>query len=190
MYELIYYTHTMIKFILLGLLNYSPMTGYELKQTIDSSTSHFWHAHHSQIYTTLRKIEQEGLVISEIINEEGRPERRVYTITSTGKEILLDWLNKPLKTVSPVKEELLVRLFFSAQRDRQSVINELKFQRDLHQEVLASYALIQKTIPNHKHQVIADIENESKFWSFTIDMGIKYEQMYITWLNEVIQKIN
>jgi PadR family transcriptional regulator, regulatory protein AphA len=84
----------MIKFILLGFLNYQPMTGYELKQAIDSSTSHFWHAHHSQIYTTLRQMEQEGLVTSVYIQEESQPNRRVYTISDVGKQALSDWLEQ------------------------------------------------------------------------------------------------
>lgn len=180
----------MIKYILLGFLNYSPMTGYDLKQTIDSSSSHFWHAYHSQIYTTLRQIEKEGLVTSEIINEESRPERRVYTITEMGKEQFIYWLEKPMKTVSPIKEGFLVRLFFSGQRDAQSVINELLMQRSLHEEVLASYHLLQNTIPDHQHhKIICNVENESKFWSFTLDMGIRFENMYIEWIDEVIQRI-
>ena len=48
----------MIKFILLGFLNYQQMTGYELKQFMDESIAHFWHAYHSQIYTSLRQMEK------------------------------------------------------------------------------------------------------------------------------------
>ena len=44
----------MLKYVLLGFLNYAPQTGYELKQAIDKSTSFFWHAKQSQIYTTLK----------------------------------------------------------------------------------------------------------------------------------------
>ena len=45
----------MLKYVLLGFLNYTPMTGYELKQFMDESTANFWHAKQSQIYTTLKK---------------------------------------------------------------------------------------------------------------------------------------
>lgn len=188
-YELTCYHQKMIKYILLGLLNYSPMTGYDLKQTIDSSTAHFWHAHHSQIYTTLRDIEKEGLVVSQIINEENRPERRVYTITGRGKETFKTWLAKPFKKPSPIKEEFLVRLFFSGQRDRQSVIRELEMQRGLHEDVLASYDILEKTIPEHALHKDMAIQEERQFWLFTLDMGIKFEKMYIDWINQVIQSL-
>ncbi len=100
----------MIKFILLGFLNYHPMTGYQLKQTIDESTAHFWHAYHSQIYTTLRQMEEDELVSSQLIHEESSPDRRLYTIQPAGRQALKVWLNQTQTEVSPVKEELLVRL--------------------------------------------------------------------------------
>jgi len=42
----------MLKHAILGFLKYKPSTGYEIKQTMDKSTGHFWHAKQSQIYTT------------------------------------------------------------------------------------------------------------------------------------------
>jgi len=43
----------MLKYVLLGALSYQPLTGYQLKQFIDSTARHFWHAQISQIYRTL-----------------------------------------------------------------------------------------------------------------------------------------
>ena len=68
----------MLKYTLLGFLNYAPMTGYELKQRIDLSTSHFWHAKLSQIYITLKSLEEEEYVVSEVHEQQERPDRRVY----------------------------------------------------------------------------------------------------------------
>ena len=48
----------MLKYILLGFVNYQPLTGYDLKTLIDGSTGHFWHAYHGQIYSTLHKLEE------------------------------------------------------------------------------------------------------------------------------------
>ncbi|MEW5870782.1 MAG: PadR family transcriptional regulator [Chloroflexota bacterium] len=178
----------MIKFILLGFLNYQPMTGYDLKQTIDESSAHFWHAHHSQIYTTLRKMEQDSLVTSEFIQEDSAPDRRIYTITSSGRDALKAWLDKTLMELSPIKEELLVRIFFSAQRDPLEVLTELRLQRELHQKKAAAYqALSSPTstqIPKHP-----GLERDEKFWRLTLDMGIRYEEMYLAWLENAIRTI-
>src|SRR5215510_9112051 len=98
----------MLKQILLGFLNYKPMTGYELKTSMDESTMHFWHAYHSQIYTTLRKLEEEGLLSSEMLEEDGSPTKRLYTLTDAGRKDLLAWLGHSLTELPDVKEDLLV----------------------------------------------------------------------------------
>jgi len=179
----------MIKFILLGFLNYQPMTGYDLKQTIDESTAHFWHAHHSQIYTTLRQMDQEGLVTSVQVPGEGLPDRRIYTITPAGKQALQTWLNQTQTEVSPIKEELLVRLFFSAQRDPQQVLTELRLQCELHREKLAAYRRIAEEMVNHHAQAIPSLQRDKHFWRLTLEMGMRYEEAYIAWLEDSIRKI-
>jgi PadR family transcriptional regulator AphA len=179
----------MIKFILLGFLNYQPMTGYELKQAIDDSTAHFWHAYHSQIYTTLRQMDQDGLVTSVQVPGDGLPDRRIYTITPAGQQALRTWLNQTQTEVSPVKEELLVRLFFSAQRDPQQVLTELRLQRELHQEKLAAYRLIAEEMVSHYTQANPSLQRDQHFWRLTLEMGMRYEDAYIAWLENSIRKI-
>ena len=177
----------MIKYILLGFLNYQPMTGYDLKQSIDHSTAHFWHAHHSQIYTTLRQMEQEGLVSSQFILEEGEPNRRVYTITEDGKSQLNSWLDQPMLEMSAIKEDFLVRIFFSGQREPEKVLTELRLQMALHQEKLETYRAISDIDQNvklHPH-----LKRDAAFWHMTLNMGIGYEELYISWLKDTIKMV-
>ncbi len=186
----------MLKYILLGFLNYEPMTGYDLKRLVDGSTAHFWHAYHSQIYTTLRKMEQDGLVTSVIDDSDERSERRIYNITEQGKSQLKQWLGKSLTELPPSKDGLLVRLFFSGSRDNQDVLNELRFQRQLHRQQLELYQQIKpeqspvKSDRQESHHVESlDFDREAKFWQMTLDLGLAYEQMYLKWLDETIAKI-
>ena len=178
----------MLKFALLGFLNYQAMTGYDLKQIIDESSAHFWHAYHSQIYTTLRKMEQDNLVTSRFVQEDSSPDRRIYTITPAGKTALKAWLDKTPTEKSPVKEELLVRLFFSAGREPQEVLAELRLQRELHQEQAAAYQTISVHLADQMAKNV-EMERDTKFWQLTLNMGISYEQMYLTWLDNTIRTI-
>jgi len=77
--------------ILLGLLR-EPNTGYALKKLFDSSLAHFWAAEQSQIYTTLARLEKEGLVESCEAPSLRGPKRRVYSLTTAGHAALRDWL--------------------------------------------------------------------------------------------------
>ena len=177
----------MIKNILLGFLNYQPMTGYDLKQSIDHSTAHFWHAHHSQIYTTLHQMEQEGLVTSQFIYEEGQPNRRVYTITDSGKAELISWLDQPMLEMSTIKEDFLVRVFFSGQREPEKIKTEMKLQVELHQQKLETYRAIVDIEENEKQH--PGLKRDAAFWHATLDMGIRYEEMYINWLKDTLQMV-
>ena len=79
---------------LLGLINYRPMTGYDLKRIFDDTVGFFWFAQMSQIYRELNKLEEEGLVKSTIEAQEKRPDRKVYQLTKKGKKVFLNWMNK------------------------------------------------------------------------------------------------
>lgn len=177
----------MIKYILLGFLNYQPMTGYDLKQMIDHSTAHFWHAHHSQIYTTLRQMEHDGLVTSQFIYEEGQPNRRMYTISEAGKTELKAWLEQPLMEMTSIKENLLVRIFFSGQREPEKVLTELSLQLELHRQKRETYRMlveIDEQEIKHPH-----LRRDAAFWSATLNMGIRYEEAYIGWLEDTIRMV-
>jgi PadR family transcriptional regulator AphA len=179
----------MIRTILLGYLKYQPMTGYDLKQNLDHSISHFWHAHHSQIYTALRKMEEEGLVTSEIFPQDGSPDRRVYTITPAGRKEVEVWLNQPMTTASTIKEEFLVRMFFSAERDPQEVMAELVLQRKLHEEKLNVYVQLQDHLQNNIRKQLPQFDRDVTFWLSTLSMGMRFEKMYIEWLNDTLDEI-
>ena len=81
---------------LLGLLNYGEMTGYELAKAFNDSLSFFWQAQTSQIYRELNQLEAEGLLHSHIEVQTGKPDKRVYAITTQGKAELDRWLASDL----------------------------------------------------------------------------------------------
>jgi PadR family transcriptional regulator AphA len=178
----------MLKYILLGFLNYTALTGYELKRLIDLSTGHFWHAYHSQIYTTLRKMEADGLVISELEGEDDKLERRTYNLTADGRADLRAWLHEPLTELPTKKDELLVKLFFSAGRDKADILDELRLQRSLHRQKLAVYEQIDMAanVADMQQGTQQDMTWEGQFWQRTLDHGMAFEKMYIQWLDETI----
>jgi PadR family transcriptional regulator, regulatory protein AphA len=183
------YNTNMIRYILLGYLKYYPMSGYDLKLNLEHSISHFWHAHHSQIYTTMRKLEEEGLVTSKIHPQEGAPDRRVYSITEAGKEEVNRWLDKPMKQASPIKEEFMVRLFFSSGRESQEVTAELIMQRKLHEERLQVYKALEHHLNCEIKKEYPVNDRDVKFWLFTLKMGLNFETMYIQWINDTLAEL-
>lgn len=179
----------MLKYVLLGALSYQPMTGYQLKQFVDRSARHFWHAQTSQIYRTLDSLESDGLLTSQRQVQQERPDYRLYQLTDAGRADLLHWLALPMTEIVPTKDALLVRLFFSAKLDKATVLTQLRLQRALHQQQLD---LFQQEIPSQ----IADsleknphFERDALMWDAARRLGELSEDAYIRWLDETIQRI-
>jgi DNA-binding PadR family transcriptional regulator len=77
--------------LLLGALR-TPSSGYALKAQFDTVYRHFWPAELSQIYRTLRRLEEDGLLTSKAAASDKGPERRVYRTTAKGRVRLQRWL--------------------------------------------------------------------------------------------------
>jgi DNA-binding PadR family transcriptional regulator len=103
-----------LHYIILGLLGAHPMSGYDIKRAFDRSLATYWNAGNSQIYTTLKTLAARKLVSSEIVQQEGRPNRRVYSLTLAGRGALDAWLAEPVPSRF-TKDEFLTRLFFCGQ---------------------------------------------------------------------------
>lgn len=171
---------------LLGFLNYQPSTGYELKQIMDLSTSNFWYAKQSQIYTTLKTLETDGCVVSHIEAQGSRPDRRVYTITTTGQAMLHDWLSQPVIELPQRKELLLLKLFFSARQNKQHILTQLRLQHNLYQQEVDRYKNETKSIIQQVTATIPGMGQDALLWDATRRYGEMFAEMNIRWLNEII----
>lgn len=170
---------------LLGLLAKKPMTGYQMKQTFSSSILFFWNAHISQIYKELNKMEQKGWVESEIEPQSGKPDRKVYSLTSAGKDEFLQWLQDIKKaSEESIKSEFMAKLFFAAEMEPEQVIFEFKRFLQQKEEELAVYEEI-------KTQYFADApEAKNRMYEYmTLLRGISCSRADITWAQQCLYMI-
>lgn len=110
-----------LKHAILGLLSVRPMSGYDLGRAFGSSVVHFWYADQSQIYRTLARLTEGALVSTEVIHQDGKPDRKVHSLTASGEAELRRWLASPLEDEQS-KEPFLARLFFAAPLGRDAVL--------------------------------------------------------------------
>jgi len=100
-----------IQNIILGLLQERPKTGYELKQEFDTSLGFFSGASFGSIYPILKRLEQQGLVRMKIQVQDGKPNRKIYSVTAKGRKAFAEALGETL-SITPYRNDLLKRLFF------------------------------------------------------------------------------
>ncbi|MBN1434686.1 PadR family transcriptional regulator [Candidatus Fermentibacterales bacterium] len=82
------------RYAILGMLNESPMSGYDVKKRIETDLGHFWRESYGKIYPELRKLVLDGLATVRTQDQEGRPSRKVYTITVNGMVDLRKWASQ------------------------------------------------------------------------------------------------
>jgi PadR family transcriptional regulator, regulatory protein AphA len=180
----------MLKYAILGFLSYGPMTGYEIKQRMDRSTVHFWHAKQSQIYTTLKGLEEDGGVESRVEEQTERPDRRVYTLMPEGSRQLQSWLNEPYTECSPRKETLVLKMFFAAQMDPDAALSQLHIQRNLHNRQLTYYRDDTVSSIQQAAEEFPTLKQDAVMWDATRRFGEMYEEIYVRWIDEMIQLLS
>jgi PadR family transcriptional regulator, regulatory protein AphA len=173
-----------LRYALLGLLGEQPYTGYELKQRFQLKMVHFWNAHHTQIYRELNKMEQEGLVTAKLVKQEDNPDKKIYKLEASGKEVLSSWLVN--KEVSPpkIKDEMLLRVSLFQYIPEKEAIGFLQESKVHHERVLSQMNM-------WKEQMYADEKQAyEKIGEYlTTEYGIMFMKNWITWCEWAIEKL-
>ncbi len=101
-----------VKTLCLGVLTEGDKTGYEIKGRFEEAFSHFFGAGFGSIYPALAELSRQGLVTCESVEQDKRPDKKVYSLTAKGHRRLLD----ELLATPPrhkVRSEFLVLMYFA-----------------------------------------------------------------------------
>jgi len=153
------------QFAILGILGLGPRSGYDIKKMTDLSTRHFWAENYGSLYPTLKRLEQEGLVTVERQPGDGKPDRKVYTITAAGREALVRWLEAPAEATPP-RNELLLKLFLGRQAPPEVSRAQLERFRAEQDELIATYEGIERWLETEQAS-----DPNLPYWLLTLSYG-------------------
>ncbi|QWW19010.1 PadR family transcriptional regulator [Schaalia sp. 19OD2882] len=167
-----------LKHIILGFLSIRPMSGYEVDTVFMKSVDHFWHANQSQVYRALDRLAKDALISTEIIRQDGRPDRKVHSLTRAGRTELESWL---ACTPEPeqVKVPFMAQVFFAAQLGPQRVIDLLRARQELTRAHLAEL----ESLPTTDDDLAAVLR------SSTLDLGVAMTRAELDWLDALLTKL-
>ena len=113
------------RFVILGMLSHTPLTGYQIYKWIEHEYSHFWQASFGQIYPTLKQLAGAGLVKNaETAQSKNGRGQIVYSITNAGREALREWLRKE-PAVERLRCEILLKVSFGDQTEPEVLLRHL-----------------------------------------------------------------
>ena len=129
--------------VILGMVRLGRRTGYEIKQLVDVSTRFFWAASYGQIYPELKRLEDTGLIASEDASTNGR-QRRAFSLTAAGEEALDGWLRSGEPPLFEMRDEGLLKIFFSDGVPVEDRLANARAMRARHEEVVAGLSSIEE----------------------------------------------
>ena len=127
----------MLKYLLLGLLAERPRYGYDLKAVFEEFLGGTWPLNVAQVYTTLARLEQEGLVSCEVVPQELLPDRKVYSLTEEGEARLTRWANEAVDGPIRLRDEFFLKVLVRARIHDGDARPLIAAQRRRHLESLA-----------------------------------------------------
>jgi DNA-binding PadR family transcriptional regulator len=114
-----------VRHSLLALLDRGPMHGYGLKTEFQAATGDVWPLNVGQVYTTLARLERDGLVTAEA-DSDGQ---KVYEITEAGRDELRRWFETPVEREMIPRQELAIKLVFAMRSGAADVAAVVRRQR-------------------------------------------------------------
>ena len=128
-----------VRHALLALLCEGPKYGLQLRQEFEDRTGEVWPLNVGQVYTTLQRLERDGMVLSD---GTGEGPQKGYRITDEGNRELVTWLQTPPADAQPPRDELLIKVLVAVQVPDVAVHDVIQVHRRHLIELMQRYTAV------------------------------------------------
>lgn len=179
-----------LKHGLLGLISYGSMTGYDLDKAFRDSLSFFWQAQTSQIYRELNAMQQKGWLESQHVIQHEKPNKRVYSITTQGKNELQNWLTSAsalqadVTDAMGVRSAFLMRVFFAGDMEPEQIALMFQAYRDKNNKIIDRFSAVSDSIAHYGMAV--NSEQHTKYWKIAALYGELFYKAGQEWAEKAI----
>lgn len=158
---------------LLCLLATGDSHGYELKTELEATTGDTWQINVGQIYTTLQRLERDGLVVHANI-ENGRV---VYTLTETGRRAASAWMARPVDLAVAGRDEISLKILMAIRSGIDDPRRVIERQRGSTMALLQDYTTLKTG------------DDEDIGWLLYLDRLIFSAEAELRWLDKVESRL-
>jgi DNA-binding PadR family transcriptional regulator len=168
-----------IRYLILGLLNQQAMSGYDIRRFLKSLSWLIDSPSFGSIYPILRSLREDGLVTMEKDLQQGKPSRKIYTSTESGRQALQEWVDQP-STANPSLKSFVTRLILAGNFSHTGLITHLQQRRS---EVMACYTTLTQ---------LADAEHGTmdSGQRLTFDYGLALATAELAWLDSALEQLS
>ncbi|WGX96997.1 PadR family transcriptional regulator [Nocardioides sp. L-11A] len=168
-----------VKHALLALLEQEPMYGYQLRAEFERRTGTTWPLNVGQVYTTLTRLERDGLAVAEGEDGEGH---LVYRITDGGRDEVASWFTTPVARTQPPRDELAIKLALAVTVPGVDVGTVIQQQRSATMAALQDYTRLKRRAADGTAGADG-AERADLAWSLVLDSLVFGAEAEIRWLD-------
>ena len=169
-----------IRFAILGLLSWRSCSGYDIKKLIAGSAAFYWSGNNNQIYRTLVRLQEEGLVAYQVQHQESLPTKKIFSITPGGLSELRKWV---LSAPEPpeFRNAFLVQLAWADLLDP----DELDHLLERYQEGVSIQLLMQEEKARRGEAQSGRTSREVYLWERISENVISFYRNELEWVQEL-----
>ena len=163
---------------LLALLEQGPMYGYQLRTEFERRTGSTWPLNVGQVYTTLTRLERDGLVAPHTAESGDDGEGHiVYRVTDAGRDEVAAWFTTPVERTQPPRDELAIKLALAVTVPGVDVGTVIQQQRSATMTAMQDYTRLKR---NDAHR---STEPTDLAWSLVLDSLVFAAEAEVRWLD-------
>ncbi|MGW4641415.1 PadR family transcriptional regulator [Sphaerisporangium sp. NPDC004334] len=138
---------------LLALLSQGPRYGYQLRAEFEASTGATWPLNIGQVYTTLSRMERDGMVAPGEQDDQGRV---VYALTDKGRSELDRWFATPIAQADRPRDELVIKLAMAVTAPAADVRRVVQTQRTATMRALQELTRAKRAVTGAAQRLVLD----------------------------------
>ncbi|SEE04951.1 PadR family transcriptional regulator [Streptomyces sp. Ag109_O5-10] len=164
-------------------------SGYDLAKQFDATVANFWTATPQQLYRELERMEADGLVAARVVEQERRPNKRLFSLTDAGREAVRAYTSAPPGRPAVVRDELLVKVQCADAGDIEAVRTAVAGRMEWAAAKLARYERIRQRLLAGRSEEAYFAEAERVGPYLTLLRGMSFERENLQWGDLALRRL-
>ena len=170
--------------VILTMLSSREATGYDITKEFSHSIGYFWNATHQQVYRELNKMAENNWATFRLEKQIGKPDKKVYSITELGREVLFEWFQKPARNPS-IRDEFSAKLLACSVHGSKPMQQHLEALIQESHTLMNNYEELEKIYYGNPK----NLDRQSRLMRLTLRRGIHNRQAWVNWAEEVLTEL-
>ncbi|MGW2474126.1 PadR family transcriptional regulator [Streptomyces sp. NPDC001665] len=175
-----------LKYAVLAALLEGEASGYDLAKVFDVSVANFWSATPQQLYRELDRLAEHGLIEARVVEQERRPNKRLFTLTSAGRDAL-GAFTAEVPRPTAIRDELLVMIQAVDIGDAEAVRASVEERMEWARAKLARYERLRLRLLDGRDEAAFLAENDRVGPYLTLMRGRSFEEENLRWGGRVLE---